>query len=253
MCDSPSASPCAETLLSGLQAIATDLRGSTSTRGKDTLISEALPILHALADRLEGVDVGSIMIPDSNGSFHPQPTIIFNDRGSQVTEAPQGYYLAHSSVSWALAKKLDLRQVSDEQFEEGNEDFETFQMAEDLATRVRNTLRNYDIRYASNEWVANADDAKASVVRLAIQDGATYEGTLLKSEHHTFQEAPSLIIFNNGVFTPSDFEGIGRVGLGSKGDSPDSIGRFGLGAFSFYHFTEVRCIYSKSGHTGTRP
>ncbi|TDL15335.1 hypothetical protein BD410DRAFT_845281 [Rickenella mellea] len=97
----------------------------------------------------------------------------------------------------------------------------------------------YQIEYASNEWIANADDANASQVSLLL-DERTFRGSkLLTPTMKEFQECPSLVIHNDSVFTKDDFAGLAQIGVGGKGALPDKIGRFGLGALSFYHFTEV--------------
>ena len=58
--------------------------------------------------------------------------------------------------------------------------------------------------------------------------------------------SPALVVHNEALFSRSDFKGLANVGQGSKSGKTDSIGRFGLGALSFYHFCEVS-IWTRGG------
>ena len=57
-------------------------------------------------------------------------------------------------------------------------------------------------------------------------------------------QGPSLLCWNNAVFTESDLEGITSLGVGSKRDETAKIGRFGVGFNSVYHFTDAPQILS---------
>lgn len=231
--------PSTTSLIAELQAMDNEARQETSADVRES-VQDALHILHELSKRRNEVDVSSLLIPDTDGSLRPSTSIVYNDRGGKGVSVPEGSYVAHAMIPPAIASAFALRCVSEEEFESiDDEDIETFHMAEELSTRVKNTLRNYDIAYASNEWVANADDAKATCIHLVITEGGSSGEKLINPDMKQFEESPSLVIYNDGVFSEKDFQGLGNVGLGGKGDTPDSIGRFGLGAFSFYHFTEV--------------
>ena len=56
-----------------------------------------------------------------------------------------------------------------------------------------------------------------------------------------FCQGPAVIAHNNAEFTMKDIRGICRIGRGGKEDREGTVGRFGLGALSFYHFSEV-CV-----------
>ena len=55
---------------------------------------------------------------------------------------------------------------------------------------------------------------------------------------------PSLIIFNDGAFTESDYRSILKVGNSRKGKSTEDTGRFGQGFNSCYHITDIPSLYS---------
>ena len=50
---------------------------------------------------------------------------------------------------------------------------------------------------------------------------------------------PSLVVYNDSQFTQDDFEGICRTGIGGKQERTDTIGEFGLGVLTMYHFADV--------------
>lgn len=52
-------------------------------------------------------------------------------------------------------------------------------------------------------------------------------------------QGPSLLCYNDAVFSPADFHNISRIGQDTKLQRPTSIGRFGLGFNAVYHFTDV--------------
>ncbi|KIO21522.1 hypothetical protein M407DRAFT_10336 [Tulasnella calospora MUT 4182] len=75
-------------------------------------------------------------------------------------------------------------------------------------------------------------------------DEANFEGRRVIAGLKSFQSGPALVVHNDGVFTDDDFKGLGNIGQGSKSGRVDSIGRFGLGALSFYHFSELPWVIS---------
>jgi sacsin len=64
------------------------------------------------------------------------------------------------------------------------------------------------------------------------------EKSLISKEMKSWQ-GPSILIYNDSMFTESDFRNIARIGQGSKMASLEKTGRFGLGFCSSYHWTDV--------------
>ena len=122
------------------------------------------------------------------------------------------------------------------------------EMKEDLSTRISSVLHSYTEKQAFMEFLANAADAGATEFGVTLDTNQH----LLPGGHQFVSDSlknlcgqPSLILHNNGVFSSSDWKGICSVGSGSKKESVDGklkIGRFGLGALSMFHFTEVFLI-----------
>ena len=116
-------------------------------------------------------------------------------------------------------------------------------MHEDLTTRVKNVLRAYDIKQSFNEFLANAADAGATQFNLMLDYSSHREARVpdvLSANIGAFCNGPALVVHNDSQFTMDDIRGICRIGRGGKEDRDGTVGRFGLGALSFYHFSEVR-------------
>jgi len=195
-----------------------------------------------------------VLVPDDLGTLRPIEVVVYNDLGPHPMGIPSHLYLAHPSVSLALAESLGLLKLSDEQFNaRDDDDVDSFQMGEDLSTRISGVLREYDIEYSSNEWVANADDAGASQVSIIVDEATYPTDGLMNPKMAEYHKSPAVVIYNDGVFTEDDFKGLGNIGKGGKGGNPNAIGRFGLGAFSFYHFTDVSVAFSCAIIDANRP
>lgn len=180
-----------------------------------------------------------MLIPTESCQLAPAAEVLFNDMGGDSTCPPAGFQFAHPQVSLSLAYDLSIRRLSEEELSQAGDDIESFHMGEDLTVRIRGVLQDYDIDHSSNEWVANADDAGASSVTFLV-DEATFEGRRIIPVLKDFQSGPALVVHNDGVFIEDDFTGLSNIGQGGKSGRADSIGRFGLGALSFYHFSDVR-------------
>ena len=113
-------------------------------------------------------------------------------------------------------------------------------MHEDLTRRISNVLKQYSVEQMFNEFLANAADAGASEYNILIDANQTAPCTnLLSPSMSEMQALPALAIHNNAIFQEKDWKGIRNIGVGGKEGRSDAIGRFGLGALSAFHFTEV--------------
>lgn len=180
-------------------------------------------------------------VPIDDNTLKPFDRVLFCDLPYGASSLPSNSHLSHASISFNLASALGLRRLSEENFAQDDFGIETITMGEDLTVRIKNVLKDYDIDYASNEWVANAADAKAAHVKIIV-DEALFKGHRVVGPSFTkFLDCPALMVYNDGVFSEADFKGICKVGLGGKVGSEDSIGKFGLGALCVWHFGEVSC------------
>jgi hypothetical protein len=226
--------PSAEVLL----ACMTDLPAHLDTR----TLRQCVSLLEALLSyELTNEQTSQLRIPDRSGTLQSPNQVWFNDIQHRVTELelPSDMFPAHPRITEDLARAFHLAFLSELSLgalidEDSDEDME-----EMLTTRISSVLRQYTEDRALLEFVANAVDAGAYNFTIIV-DEATHRsrGDFLTSRMAELQ-GPALVIFNDAIFKDKDWRGIRRVGLGGKIDDPDSIGRFGLGALSVYHFTDV--------------
>lgn len=93
----------------------------------------------------------------------------------------------------------------------------------------------------------NADDAGARKVSFCLDARFNKDGKVADSALKQFQ-GPSLLVFNDAVFTDEDFQSIQRIGdsLKKSSETKTKIGRFGIGFNAVYHLTDLPCFVSNS-------
>jgi sacsin len=124
--------------------------------------------------------------------------------------------------------------------------FDEYCLEEQITTRISNTLKDYSLSTTFNEFIANAEDCgTASQVSWYLDSEDTKYPTehLFCSELKQWQTR-SLFVYNDGVFSKSDFEAFINIGAGTKASDSTKIGKYGLGSLTMYHFTDVPSMIS---------
>ncbi|KAF7361321.1 BTB domain-containing protein [Mycena sanguinolenta] len=205
------------------------------------IAEQAISILAVLAEDLKSVNRKDLLVPDSNTVLRPIGEILFNDVGDRACLIDPGKrHLAHPRLSETLAKLLLMDRLGFQAVELTP----GIDMGESLVTTIRNVLKQYSELQICNEFLANACDAEATKFGICVDEKPGLTNKLLSSAMVPFQTCPSLVMYNNGVFSSKDFEGICRTGIGGKEGRTNTIGQFGLGALSMFHFTEMAMIVS---------
>ncbi|XVE66342.1 hypothetical protein DITRI_Ditri08aG0072500 [Diplodiscus trichospermus] len=121
---------------------------------------------------------------------------------------------------------------------------EDFGQKVDLTRRIREVLLNYpEGTTVLKELIQNADDAGATRVRLCL-DSRPHGSDSLLSDSLAQWQGPSLLAYNDAVFTEEDFVSISRIGGSSKHSQAWKTGRFGVGFNSVYHLTDLPSFVS---------
>ncbi|CAF1521169.1 unnamed protein product [Didymodactylos carnosus] len=96
------------------------------------------------------------------------------------------------------------------------------------------------------EFIQNADDARANVVKFLYDNRSNLQWTthLLEPSLVQFQSR-ALWVYNDAVFTENDFQNLIRLGEGTKVNDLDKIGKFGLGFNSVYNVTDLPSLISQ--------
>ena len=251
-----------EQLLLTLKAIATDLPSQPVSDRFADFACYAAKRLSACADA--SVASAELFLPDKKNIMrHSTQLIYLDDRDyswlekhslfqslSSREEMVHHHHL-HPGISWTVAKSLGLNnpvqallsKFSDKKFVKGLE----FGQHEDLCDRLSGILQGYHPDTSIfKEFVQNADDAGASEIAF-ILDRRVFSDDHLLSDNNNWkqlQKMPSLLVFNNRRFTDQDLEGITKLGRGGKQDTPDTIGRFGIGFNVAYHVTDCPMFVS---------
>ena len=216
-------------------------------RKSDSEISSASQILEEIARHHPDFDRTLVMVPDIVGRRWPIDDVYYPDMnlidltGEMSQKSPIHHNISRSLadlLSIPLASSLTLGEDDDDDDDDDDE-----QMSEDLVGRIRGFLREYDAQYAINEFLANADDAGATEFTILLDSAGSRDyrkKSLISPAFESIQGSPSLVLYNNATLSKEDFKGLRRVGRGGKTEHSETHGRHGLGALSFYYFTDVR-------------
>lgn len=90
------------------------------------------------------------------------------------------------------------------------------------------------------ELIQNSDDAPVSELHYGLSPG-------LSDVTRPLLRGPGLFVINNGKFKQSDARGIRPFGQNSKAADQGSIGKFGLGMKSVFHFCEAFFFLAHDG------
>ncbi|PVF98749.1 hypothetical protein CPB86DRAFT_784385 [Serendipita vermifera] len=234
--------PSTDDILSCLEEMALESKASH--------IDVALELLRYLCQSeisLSALQRARIRVPDEDGILRHANAIYHNDIRSEAlsTNALPDSSPDHPDITDTMAKVIGLPFLSSFQLQSLSID-EDEDMGEDLTTRIRGVLLQYNAEQTFTEFLANAEDARAKRFAMLLDERHSFGSDKLLTEAMKLYQNEALVIFNDAVFQDKDFKGIRRVGLGGKRDNVDMIGRFGLGSLSMFHFTEVAMIVS--GH-----
>ncbi len=231
------------------------------------LSEEHLELIHILTRELANTydsskDKGAIL-PDESGVLRSCCLLTCDSgtifKSNWVISTPaytefvqKGGHCIHSSISRKVALKLGactildavMKDVEDHGFLRDTE----FGQYEDLVDRLNGILKKYPSDTSIfKEFIQNADDAKASEITFILDHRINHPNVALLSEEEGWkklQNVPALCIFNNKPFTDNDIAGICKLGRGTKGETSDTIGRFGIGFNAAYHLTDCPTFVS---------
>ncbi|KAI0071823.1 hypothetical protein K474DRAFT_1712121 [Panus rudis PR-1116 ss-1] len=207
----------------------------------------AVDLINSLDLRNLNGHEANIRALDRTGRMRPVVELFYNDLGprSNMMRSTLNKFHVDRRIGEQLASSLGIVALSSLNLSGFDDDCDDEDMQEKLSTRIGNVLRQYSIAQAFNEFLANAADAGANRYSLLIDDHSAPSDSLLAPSLAQFQTGSSLIVYNDAVFKdPEDFQGIRSVGMGGKQDRVDSIGKFGLGALSMFHFSEIAMVVS---------
>ncbi|EAU81709.2 hypothetical protein CC1G_02725 [Coprinopsis cinerea okayama7 len=186
-----------------------------------------------------------LLVPDDGNRLRSKGEVVFNDIGQQaILVQRDGFDLAHPLIDNSLAITLRLDRLG-LKYIDLQEEFED--MGATAVTLVQKAIAQYTEKQFLSEFLANAEDAGATRFSVVLNEGSGPAFTskkLLSTEMEKFYNCPSVLVYNDGVFSDNDFRGLCKTHIGGKKDNPSSIGQFGLGALTMFHFAEIAVVLS---------
>lgn len=210
------------------------------------LVGTSISLLRSLPDDIAAKEEHTkLLIPDKDSKLRPFSEISYNDIGEKyLLVNSDGHFIVHPSLDESLARKLSLNRLGLRYAELRNVGPN---MGQAPITTVKRTLQQYTTNQFLLEFLANAEDAKATAFTVAVNLTTVREEQELQVLSPAMEylcRLPSLVVYNNEQFTSQDFGGICHTSVGGKEGRSDTIGEFGLGVLTMYHFTDVRVIPS---------
>lgn len=117
---------------------------------------------------------------------------------------------------------------------------------EQVSTMINNTLKDYSLWTAFNEFTANAEDCgtATTVSWLLDREDEIFPRNNLFSPELKAWQTPALYVYNDGIFSEADYKAFINIGRGSKAKDSSKIGKYGRGSLTMYHFTDVPSMIS---------
>ena len=187
--------------------------------------------------------VGTIPLPDAQ-------SVLCNSKDLTIPESFQVKYAGkeryiHWDITQNAALKLGAKPLRARRREKyGNTMSISFGQFEKLTDRIKNILDSYPCDVGIlKELVQNADDAKATEIQFIYDKRMLPHERVLQTNAIEIQ-GPALCVYNNKYFSEDDFNGICKLGIGSKQDDPAKTGQYGIGFNAVYHLTDCPSFLS---------
>ncbi|KAK6179094.1 hypothetical protein SNE40_011529 [Patella caerulea] len=119
-----------------------------------------------------------------------------------------------------------------------------------LIDQLKRLLEQYSDGQILKELIQNAEDGGATRMKVMFVNKHHQPLTPLEMwKENPIQFAmkgPALCVYNDGLFTKEDWEGIAAIQCSGKENEPLKVGRFGLGFKSVFNITDTPLILSGS-------
>ena len=178
-------------------------------------------------------------LPDTSFAMCEANRLAYND--AKWCEVDEECTFVNDIIPRELATKLGVKLIRSkllERYESIHHFGVGFGQCEPLTQRIKNILREYPLDITIlKELLQNADDSKATRMYV-ILDKRTHGTMKLPSNNWRELQGPSILVWNDSIFSESDLKGIQALGLGSKRSDAETIGQYGIGFNVVYHLTD---------------
>ena len=194
---------------------------------------------------------GCIPVLNERNKLQPVSELVINS--TPWVKAEQHTAFVHKDIPIELAYKLGAKPLLDKKLEGYcNKFWQPFGQVEQLTDRLKSILKAYPCDTGIfKELIQNADDAKATEIHF-IYDTRRLPTKYIFQGKSNWKElqGPALCVYNNRPFDKKDVEGIRSLGVGSKIDDAEKIGRYGIGFNAVYHLTDCPSFLSDDDTLG---
>ncbi|KAI9806896.1 MAG: hypothetical protein M1833_002554 [Piccolia ochrophora] len=210
----------------------------------------AVAIMKLAAQTFPRGMLNNLMAPDEQRRLTKIADLTCSDTDSRNPNL-ESLKFVHPDVPPSILQRLEITSIRETiirgEVEELDHE-EEYAQQESLTTTIRDTLERYTVKSVFNEYLANADDCGASEIRWLLDDRAAgiHSSDLLLTHELRVTLGPALLVYNDKEFSEDDFLGFRRIGQGSKRANVDTVGMFGRGAITMYHYTDVPMLISGS-------
>ena len=190
--------------------------------------------------------IGQIPLPDTDSILRRSEDVVVNL--SLWLKDPDDNLKVHEKIPPQIAHDLGAKSLKNVILKKHSHRIgygESFGQHEELTDRLNGILDGYPPDGILKELVQNADDAEASEIHF-IHDTRSLGCEKVAIEDETCEEiqGPALCVYNDRPFTKKDLEGIKKLGIGSKRDTIETTGRYGIGFNSVYNITDCPSFLS---------
>lgn len=151
-------------------------------------------------------DPTDLLVPDTTSRLRGLGDIV---HGDPLRTGDTDFNFTHPEVSADLTRRLhiedSLKRAIRLNIDVDSDDEDDYTPKESLEVKIADTLERYPIATTFNEFLANADDAKATKIVWTLDEckpGAHASSSLLTTELKTFQ-GPALLVYNDRGKDPS--------------------------------------------------
>lgn len=197
-------------------------------------------LLEQVTKRYPEGDFSSFKVPDADG-YMQSIDVLTADFSNDLNERHLKFL--HLDVTPGTSRALKIPTSKDRMLQ-SLANSEDFAQEEDSVRMVKDSLQRYPIESTFNEYLANAEDSGSATEIAWLIDWVTYDNRKVLTPELVLFQGPSLLSYNNGVFTEDDLKALIRIGVGSKREDASKLGRFGRGSLTMYHWTCVPMILS---------
>ena len=191
--------------------------------------------------------IGNIPLPDTNSILRRSQDVVVNlslwlkDRDNN----PKVHEKIPPQTAHALGAR-SLKSVILKKYSSSVGYGESFGQHEELTDRLKGILDGYPADGILKELVQNADDAQASEIHFIHDTRSLGSTKVLTNDASEEIQGPALCVYNDRPFTKKELDGIKKLGIGSKRDSPEMTGKYGIGFNSVYHLTDCPSFLSNN-------